>query len=234
MQDSDNLKGSFSEARGKMAEFGRERTGIPEQEDRESYWEALYKCDIENPLPDNWLECFMYLFKKESRILELGCGKGYLSEYLIKNGFNVLSTDISGSVLEGFKSRVPEASVLKLDLSRILPFNDSSFDIIIADLCLHYFSHDETVNILKEINRIMAQSGYLLARVNSEKDINYGAGDGIELEKSFFNQNGHYKRFFSRETAEYFFKDWSSISVSEKTTSKYISEKHVLQIIAEK
>ena len=205
-----------------------------EEEDRESFWNRLYSSDLEKTVPDSWLESCMHFFNKESSILEIGCGEGILSEYLLKKGFNILSTDISGSVLSRLKSRVPEASVLKLDLNQPLPFGSFSFDIIIADLCLHYFSDRETSGILKELRRILSEDGHLLARVNSEKDLSYGAGKGVEIEKGFYNQNGHYKRFFSREMVKYFFKEWKTLSISEETTSKYIYEKHVLQIIAEK
>ena len=214
-----------------------DETGSPRSsgaEDRESYWNSRYSTDHEKSEGDNWLGCYMHLFTKESRIIELGCGEGFISEYLLKNGYNVLSTDISEYVLAKLKSRVPEASVRKLDLNQMLPFNDGSFDIIIADLCLHYFSSDETFRILKELKRVLSKGGHLLSRVNSERDLNHGAGKGIEIEKGFYNQKGHYKRFFSREMAVDFFKEWKAVSVAEKTTSKYIYEKHVLQIIADK
>ncbi len=201
-------------------------------ENREAYWENMYSSNTEVSEKDFWLDCYMHLFKTDDRIIELGCGSGNLSEGLINKGYNILSTDISQSALDIFKARIPEASVMQLDLIQKLPFNDSYFDIVIADLCLHYFSSEDTEKILNEIRRVLTDRGYLFARVNSDRDVNHGAGKGIELEKGFYNQGGHYKRFFTPGMVKYFFRNWSELSVSEKTTSKYTDNKHVIEIIA--
>jgi hypothetical protein len=50
---------------------------------------------------------------------------------------------------------------------------------MIADLSLHYFSWDETKKIVNEIKRVLKEDGFLLVRVNSVNDTNYGAGKGI-------------------------------------------------------
>lgn len=39
---------------------------------------------------------------------------------------------------------------------------------------------------MREIKRILTPNGYLIARVNSVDDINYGAGQGEKLEENFF------------------------------------------------
>ena len=203
-------------------------------ENRESYWNNLYSKGLENSLPDNWLECYMHLFRENDRIIELGCGEGFLSGFLLEKGFDVLSTDISESILEKLKTRIPEAETLQLDINKKLPFGDCSFNIIIADLCLHYFSETETVNIIKEVKRILTDGGYFFCRVNSDKDINYGAGEGLEIEEGFYKKNGHLKRFFSKDMVRKYFEDWKSLSVTDKTTLKYEYEKNILQIITEK
>ena len=67
--------------------------------------------------------------------------------------------------------------------------------ILIADLSLHYFDENITKNIMREIKRILAPNGYLIARVNSVEDINHGAGQGKKLEENFYYVEGYNKRF---------------------------------------
>ena len=203
-------------------------------ENRKSYWENIYSSNLESANTDNWLNCYKHLIKNTDKILELGCGEGYLSEYLLNNGYNIISADISETALANYKSRVPQASVMQIDMLKKLPFRDDSFNIIIADLSLHYFSRSNTENIISEIKRLLIHGGYLLARVNSDKDINFGAGKGILEEKGFYSFHGHYKRFFSREMINTFFENWNELSTAEKSTSKYVSTKHLYEIIARK
>ena len=203
-------------------------------ENRENYWEKIYRNSNKKVRTDIWLSCYLHLFNKTDKIIEFGCGAGYLSEYLLNKGFKVLSTDISSAALEILKKRVPGSEVMKINLVEPLPFKSSSVNIIIADLCLHYFSEEDTKSILEEYKRILKPGGHIFARVNSDRDINHGAGEGIEVERGYYNQNGHYKRFFNLEMVHRFFTGWEELSVSEKATNHYIKDKYLFEIIAGK
>ncbi len=202
-------------------------------ENREALWDSHYSktgnCTLHN---DIWIKKYISYIKPDDMIIELGCGFGLLSEWFIKNSFNILSTDISEKAIEKFRSRVPEARTEKIDIQKSLPYPDSSFDIVIADLCLHYFDTDSTEKILTEVQRILKYGGYLFARVNSDSDLNHGAGCGIKIEKGFYNQKGHFKRFFDREMIDKFFSRWKLLSVSEESTDHYIKAKNVYEIAA--
>lgn len=111
-------------------------------------------------------------------ILDLGCGTGNDSLYLTSHNKKVIACDYSSVALEDVKKFIPNASTLQIDFAKGLPFNDNSFDIIVADLSLHYFDSNTTIKIMKEVKRVLTAHGILLARVNSINDINYGAGLG--------------------------------------------------------
>jgi hypothetical protein len=71
----------------------------------DKYWDKIHL--QYNSTYDNWLNKYVYLFNKNSRIIELGCGRAYCSKYLLDNGFkNIVACDIRVStedqVREGF------------------------------------------------------------------------------------------------------------------------------------
>ena len=111
-------------------------------------------------------------------------------------------------------------------MSRGLPFEDNLTDIIISDLSLHYFTKGKTLEILKEIKRVLKPNGLLIFRVNSVKDVNHGAGQGTEIEHHLYEtDDGRYKRFFDEEDIKRFFSDWESLYIHEETMGRYDMEK---------
>ena len=102
--------------------------------------------------------------------------------------------------------------------------------MVIADLCLHYFTEKDTDKILKEIRRILTPGGHLILRVNSIDDINHGAGDGTEVEHHVFEtRSGTLKRFFDEEDARYIFRDFEIEYLNEEVMSRYKFEKRLFR-----
>ena len=85
------------------------------------------------------------------------------------------------------------------------PFANESYSLVIADLSLHYFDNDATIQIMSEIKRILKENGVLLARVASVNDFNFGAGIGEQLEKNFYFEGDYTKRFFDQEDVNKYF-----------------------------
>ena len=105
------------------------------------------------------------------------------------------------------------------------PFESNITDLVVADLCLHYFSYEDTKKILNEIKRILINGGHLVFRVNSVNDINHGSMQGIELEKHYFEVEDMKKRFFDKEDLLDFFKEWEIVDLSEDEMTRYTKPK---------
>jgi len=174
------------------------------------------------------------MFGKNEYILEAGCGFAYNSRYLKSEGHRVLASDFSRALLGKLQSIYPELDVIKINLKKKIKLQDNTFNSIIADLCLHYFSRKTTLRILGDFSRILKPGGKLFCRVNSIYDENFGYGKGEEIEKNYFSNNGNFKRFFSKEDINYYFSDWEIISVENYEIKRYIKPKNVFEIVCRK
>lgn len=204
-------------------------------ENRELYWNGIYRsANRLAPGGDDWIYSHLSQFSPSSRVIELGCGLGFVSEKLKARGFVVTATDIAQPALEALAARVPGLDVRQLDLEEPFPFAESFFDVAVADLCLHYFDSRTTRRIVSEIDRVLRSGGRLCARVNAATDVNYGAGAGREIERGFYEQDGHYKRFFDRQMIDEFFSEWKPIHVKECELSRFGKPKQVFELAVEK
>jgi SAM-dependent methyltransferase len=146
----------------------------------------------------------------------------------------VISCDISEVAIAQLKSAVPEARGLVVDMRGGLPFDDESFPVVIADLCLHYFAWDDTVRIVREIGRVLDTGGYLLCRLNSTNDIHYGAGCGECIEDNFFLADGKTKRFFDIGQVENLFSTWERHAACECRMDRYKYPKYLWEVAVQK
>ncbi len=172
---------------------------------------------------------------RDAPVLDLGCGSGLDSQFLIKNGFDVISADFSKEALEATRRRVPEARLVRFDMTHRLPFPDASFRVVVASLSLHYFPWQTTLEILGEVRRTLKPGGYLLARFNSTRDVYYSAAAKEEVEKNFYLVGGLPKRLFDRRSVEALFAGgWEIDSAEERATRRYGGEKTVWEVAARK
>lgn len=170
-------------------------------------WDNWSKRRASIPVYDNWLDDYKDLLNenREAEILDLGCGIGADTLYLIERGFKVLSCDFSKEALKSIRENIPNSKTQYLNMLGLFPFEDESYSLIIADLSLHYFDNETTINIMNEIKRILKKEGILLARVASVNDVNFGAGKGKRLEKNYYFEGDYTKRFFDQEDVNKYF-----------------------------
>lgn len=201
-----------------------------------NYWNETHKKFSSGKIVyDNWLDDYKDVLNKcKTKVLDLGCGVGNDSLYLTEKGFDVIACDYSDIAIEKINKEFNNVETKIVDISKRLPFEDNSFDLIIADLSLHYFDENTTKNIMREIKRILTPNGYLIARVNSVEDINHGAGQGKKLEENFYYVEGYNKRFFTIQDAVKFFSIIGDTKVKEADMLRYSKPKKVFEILVQK
>lgn len=180
-------------------------------------WDNWSKRRSSVPTYDLWLDEYKNILEdnKKNEILDLGCGIGADTLYLIERGYNVLSCDFSNEALKSIQKNIPNSKTLYLDMMKRLPIKDNTYSLIIADLSLHYFDNETTIHIMSEIKRILKNNGILLSRVASVNDFNFGAGIGEQLEKNYYFEGDYTKRFFDTEDVIKYFGIIGSVEMEE-------------------
>ena len=208
------------------------------QKNSYEYWnKAFGRLPRNEIITDDWLDSFAKEIEEcQTPIIDLGCGDGNNTLYLLKKGKKVIPCDLTENAVRQIQLNFPEIErTEQFDMLEGLPFEDGFTDMVIADLCLHYFTEEDTLHILEDIKRILKPGGILFARVNSVRDTNHGAGEGLEVERHLFlTKDNRYKRFFDKEDIELFFGAWNIQYLGEETMDRYKEDKVLWRIAARK
>jgi SAM-dependent methyltransferase len=113
--------------------------------------------------------CFLNqtgLIQSPQKIIEIGCGKGYILSYLVKKGHNAIGIDNNPAAIEQCNK---DLNIQEADANS-LPFKDDIFDIALSfDVIEHI---PETDFHLKEVRRVLKTGGhYLLQTPNKWTNI---------------------------------------------------------------
>jgi len=117
-----------------------------------------------------------YNLKKNSKILELGCGRGEFLDEFTKLGMNGYGIDLSNYADKFCKN----AEIKVVDITKEhVPYPDNSFDIVYSKSFIEHFYYPE--DVFKEAYRVLKPSGIL---INLTPEWNY-------IYKSFYDDYTH-------------------------------------------
>ncbi len=102
-----------------------------------------------------------YGLNPKSKILDIGCGKGYLLYEFIKliPEIKIFGLDISEYALNNCKDEISNS--LKLGNAANLPYESNFFDLVISINTLHCLHSYELDSALKEIERVGKHNKYI-------------------------------------------------------------------------
>ncbi|MFX1508861.1 MAG: class I SAM-dependent methyltransferase [Promethearchaeota archaeon] len=110
------------------------------------------------------------------RILDAGCGEGYLSRFYAQKGADVVGVDFSQSLVDRSKklsARLP-IEYVQADLCELKEFAAEEFDAVLCNLVL--LNLDCLEKSLSEFHRVLQQNGFLVFSVVHPAFNVYGPG----------------------------------------------------------
>lgn len=169
-------------------------------------------------------------------VLEIGCGNGDDSAFLQGVGCDVLALDKSPIAIAEARLRVPEVAFHCQDMRDPFPLPAGiQVGVIVASLSLHYFEWNISEELVERILSALVPGGVLLCRLNSTKDVNYGAQGHPELDENYYLVDGEPKRFFDKDSVcRLFTRHWHIIAIEEVTIAKYKLPKVVWEVVLER
>ena len=90
--------------------------------------------------------------KPGAKILDLGCGTGYLSLGFLSKGYHVTGLDLSQEMIQAFEESIPaplkpQARLIVGDAEEFLLQNQDEYDVIVLSAILHHFFDYESAGV---------------------------------------------------------------------------------------
>jgi 2-polyprenyl-3-methyl-5-hydroxy-6-metoxy-1,4-benzoquinol methylase len=100
--------------------------------------------------------------KSDARILDIGCGPGNISQFLINtnNDYHLLGIDLAPKMIELAQINNPSAQFKIMDCKDIEQL-DQCYDGIVSGFCLPYLSKAETRQFITDTTELLKPSGVL-------------------------------------------------------------------------
>ncbi len=94
----------------------------------------------------------------DTKILDLCCGSGQATQFLVKYSQNVTGLDASPLSLKRAKQNVPNASYVEAFAEK-MPFSGGEFDVVHISVALHEMQPEQLRKIITEVYRVLKSGG---------------------------------------------------------------------------
>jgi len=127
---------------------------------------------LANLYQDKFMDTAMYnetfnqfcdqVIKPGARILELACGPGNITRYLLnrRDDFKILGTDLAPNMLKLARNNNPEAEFKLMDCRDISNLA-TTYEGIMCGFCLPYLTKPEALQLIKDTKNILTAKGIL-------------------------------------------------------------------------
>ncbi|CAN5677401.1 hypothetical protein BH10CYA1_BH10CYA1_55440 [soil metagenome] len=166
--------------------------------------------------------------RKVRTVLDLGCGSGWLSIFLARQGFTVTGIDVAGHALElGRQWAEQENLKINFDVGDIakIDYPEGSFDAVVANSIFEHFTYELANVTIKRLKSLLSPGGGFIGCFDK---VGTGPGEYFELDDGSHiytdkARQGMLLRYFPDKELEKLFADWTITKFEEfGTGSRFI------------
>lgn len=143
--------------------------------------------------------------KEQAQILEIGCGPGNITKYLLKQrpDFNIKAIDVAPNMLQLAKENNPSVQFKQMDCRNIHTL-EGSFDGIIIGFCIPYLAKEDCQKLLLDSSQLSKNNGLLYFSFIEGDYVHSGYEVGSSGDKAFvyYYQKSYFKQLLEQYNFE--------------------------------
>jgi cyclopropane fatty-acyl-phospholipid synthase-like methyltransferase len=146
------------------------------------YQDKFMGVDLYNDTYDQ----FCNLVKPDSKILEIGCGPGNITKYLLSKrpDLRIEGIDVAPNMIELARQNNPSAKFKVMDGREIDTLNEK-YDAIICGFCIPYLSKEDLTKLVKDCSLLLNETGIFYFSAIEGDHANSGFEAGSSGDKAF-------------------------------------------------
>lgn len=185
-------------------------------------------------LDNRWLS--KYKKNISGDVLELGMGLGRDTVSLIKLCSSITASDkkIKNNVKIYF-SKYTNITLLELNHEFDLYKITKCFNVIISSLSLHYFCKKTTDRLFETLTKMLVKDGYLILRLNSTIDYNFGASKRKNKREFSYNRvtkKSYFSKSYIKELSHK--NELKIIHLKQRYIDRYQKRKNIIEVLLKK
>lgn len=125
---------------------------------------------------------------KVKKVLDMPCGTGRITQYLLENGYTVSGSDVSSDMVKEAKKKLKgykKLNCLVVAPGDHLPFKDNEYELVTCIRLMNHLPKESRAKILKELHRV---TKYLLVS-NSKRSSIFGIKKYVKIKLGLLDKN---------------------------------------------
>lgn len=185
---------------------------------QEKIWEAFQSDESLSGLGFPARSRFVYIAKqipKESLILNVGVGSGYLESILTQKGVDISCLDPSESAIDKIREQLKLGEQAQTGYSQDIPFPDASFDYVIMSEVLEHLDDQTIEGTFKEVKRILKSDGKFIGTVPADENLDKSIVVCPNCSE-YFHRWGHMQSFSKERLTNILGNSFDDVTVQRK------------------